>query len=117
MITEDDIATAVIIAMIIIVIAVFVWPGYGRITTAQLEGHWSSQNTGSIFQIKRVGRKKVDVYNNGALYAKGFLYGLRAVRIVILETGKFMTGSLEFASRQISWDKGQTDTWIYQGVR
>lgn len=107
---EDvDLAFSIGIAVVVIIIALFVWPGFARIHPRSLAGYWSSQKTGDMYEIRpTAGKEFVLLTSSGAI--PGNVRGIYKIQIATSKNA----GRVGLGWRQILWDD---DTWTLQGIR
>ncbi len=114
MLNDADICYALLIALVIIVVVVAVWPGLARVSGVDLEGFWLSdgvENT-RLYEIRPVGGRAFEVRQRGsAATEKGRARRVRAVEI----PGLKRAGALELGGRRLAWHDGTV--WTRQGVR
>jgi len=108
-VSDADLTTALLIAVVLIIIALIVWPGIMRIRPHMIAGHWASQKTGIMYEIRpgHTGRRFIVLSNNHP--GTGVVHGLRGVRFP--GVGR---GHVGFGNRQIIWKGG--DVWSLQGL-
>jgi len=115
MVSDSDLAAAIVIALLIIAVIVCVWPGYARVRGRDLAGYWASPD-GGLYEIREAGGRTFVVRWAGAPSAgpagalAGEASGVRGVAIAAL--GR--RGSVEPGGRRINWKGGVY--WTRQGV-
>ena len=115
MVSDSDLTAAVVIAILIIVVLVCVWPGYARVRGRDLVGYWAAPG-GGLYEIRDMGGRAFAVRGEAAAaavagVASGVASGVRGVAVAAL--GK--RGIIELGGRRIDWQGG--DSWTRQGVR
>lgn len=114
MVSDADLTTALLIAIALIIIVFIVWPGIMRIRPHMIAGHWASQKTGIMYEIRLDhGRRFIVLTNNSP--GVGAVHGVRGVRINFPGVGEARRGHVDFGNRQIIWKGG--DVWSLQGIR
>lgn len=110
MLSDSDLSSAIVIAIIIILAALCFWPGLIRVKGSSLEGYWASPS-GALYELRDAGGRDFVVHSaDTATTAAGKSSGIRGVSVPAL--GK--QGTVELGSRRIDWQDG--DTWLRQGV-
>jgi hypothetical protein len=107
MITDSDIAVAIVVALILLIIVLGVWPGILRVRPRDLEGYWAGTD-GKLRSIKALSPKTFVVAAPGDPSTPGHISGLRGVA---LPTAR---GTVDLGGRRIKWSDGQV--WTLQGV-
>lgn len=112
--TDSDLASAILIALVIILVALAVWPGYLRVRAAQLEGHWASTD-GAMYEIRPTGPRTFLVVAAGG--CAGVAYRVAGVRGVRADAPSSTNdrGRVDLGGRRISWADGHA--WTFQGIR
>jgi hypothetical protein len=111
MVTDGDLVAAILIALLILVILLCVWPGFLRLRGRDLAGYWAS-SSGAMYRLQPTGGRAFNVYADGPGRAPsataGRITGVRGLRI----GGR--SGRAELGGRRISWAGGEA--WTRQGV-
>jgi hypothetical protein len=114
MVTDRDLAAAVLIALILLVIALCAWPGFLRLRSRDLAGFWAAPG-GVLYEVRATGDRTFDVVAPGAdapVRAPGHLAGVRGVRVA--SGGPALAGRVELGSRRVHWKNGTS--WTRQGL-
>lgn len=96
-----------LIVLVVILLALFAWPGYIWANAHKLEGYWASNESGNIYRIAALTSRKLAISIKGHI-SNGTIYGIRKIR----HSG--MCGSVEFNNRKIKWSTGEK--WVKQGI-
>jgi hypothetical protein len=121
---SSDTTAAVVLAVIIILVMLCVWPGYARVTPESIEGYWTSQD-GKMYAIRpaagshrgfhvnwdpRPHKDRVKSYDMEASppQAIGATHGIRG-----LQVGP-RSGTVSLGGRHINWADG--GVWTRQGL-
>lgn len=123
--TDADVTWGVIIAAIIILFAVCVWPGTARASPKDFAGYWASTD-GDLYEIRQQGSSSLEIRGTGASAragsgakkgagspSRGWVSGFRRIRAEGLPSGS-RSGALELGGRALAWDGGEK--WYRQGV-
>lgn len=109
----QDFTVGCIIALIIIMVALFAYPGYARVKGSGLEGYWAGPE-GSLFEIVNTGPRTFTVRSataDGSPVTLGRVSGIRGVTL----SSPAKKGNVELGGRRINWADG--DSWFLQGVK
>lgn len=110
MVTDRDLTAAILIALLILIGVLCVWPGLLRVRGGDLAGFWASP-AGGLYEIRPTGARSF-VVRSASPHAsdaiKGTVAGVRGVRVA----GR--AGRVELGGRHINWAGG--DRWTRQGV-
>jgi hypothetical protein len=111
--TDGDVAASIAIAIVLLIVAICVWPGFGRVRAADLEGFWGTTD-GALNEIRVVDGALV--VRSGAHELPGRLCGLRSLCV------GGACGRVGLGGGQIHWSQGRSPsggdaTWYHQGVR
>jgi hypothetical protein len=105
---DVDLAWALGIAIVIVILALCVWPGFARVKLADVEGNWASQ-AGDLYQIRPAAHgTRAFVILGGGATADGELRGLRGLHTAGDEGRVGLGGSLV-------WRK--MGAWYRQGIK
>jgi hypothetical protein len=111
--SDADLAAATFIAIALILIVLFVWPGVLRVRPHALAGYWYSQKTNALFEIRPI-EGRAFIILTGAGNAQGALRGTRGVRAVFPGEDAARAGYIDVGGRRIVWEN---DIWTLQGIR
>ena len=110
MLSDSDLSSAIVIAIIIILAVLCYWPGLIRVKGRSLEGYWASPS-GALYELRDAGGRDFFVHSAGtATTVSGQSTGVRGVSVPAFNK----QGSVELGSRRIDWKDG--DVWLRQGV-
>jgi hypothetical protein len=105
--SSADLSYALIIVIVVILIALFVWPGYIWADAHKLDGYWTSNTTGNIYRLTAASARRFKI-KIGQESHSGKICGVRKIKYAD------HSGSVEFDNRRIEWCNGEK--WIKQGV-
>ena len=100
----SNIFIAIIIAIVIVLIYFFVWPGLFLVNSIQISGYWSDE-IGQIFNIIPINKKKFQIISGGRKF-NGIISNIRKINI---ENSK---GDIQYGNRFITWPNG--NNWSKQ---
>jgi hypothetical protein len=113
---EGNITAAVVLAAIVLLIIMCIWPGLAQVRAGDIGGYWASRE-GKMYEIvpgpsgeysfEVKGRLGADAPVAGT-GARGLISGLR--RLQLRQGG----GRVAFGGRRIDWGNG--DSWVKQGM-
>lgn len=107
--TDDDAAVVLALAVVMIMVAVCVWPGLGRVRRENIVGFWGTAD-GKLFEIRAAdGGERALTVQHGAQTVAGALSGVRGLRVGAL------SGRVGLGGAQIHWRDGSV--WHFQGIR
>jgi hypothetical protein len=120
----SDAYASLLIATVVLLIMLFVWPGVALVKPRDIAGRWSSRATGGMFELLPGGQRAFRVVQGGRPVGYGWMSGQRGVVLVDAPEGASggaygasrrapERGHVAFGGRQIRWG---SDTWVRQGV-
>jgi len=129
---SGDVTAAVVLAVIIILVMLCIWPGYARVTPESVRGYWASQDgkmyairpqetcdgSNRAFRILGNPRSRDNSAHNvseGPNYY-GSTVGLRGVKLYLSEMrgASSLHGTVSLGGRHINWADG--GVWTRQGL-
>jgi hypothetical protein len=110
MITDSDIAVAIVVALVVLIVILGVWPGLLRVRAGDLAGYWAGSD-GKLYAIRPTGDRSFDLTTSGdsTRPTAGHIVGLRSVKIDGPDSG-----AVDLGGRRINWPDGKV--WTLQGV-
>jgi hypothetical protein len=112
--TDSDIAAALGIAMLVIIFALGVWPGYARVRAVDIEGAWAPQ-TGELHLIRsrpQISARAIVISSAGHA-VDATLYGLRGIRAGNRDGYIGFDGTIRWEATGAS----PREVWFRQGMR
>lgn len=111
MVSDLDLAYGIVIAAVLLLIAVFVWPGSARARPGDFAGYWADAE-GGLYELRQAGGRSFVLRGGGGGGSRGTMAGLRG--IVVGEGPRALAGRLELGGRSLAWSDGKK--WYRQGV-
>jgi hypothetical protein len=117
MVSDRDLTAAVLIAAILILVALYGWPGAFRLRGRDLAGFWASP-AGALYRIEGGPGPAFTVRasTHPGRETLGRVTGLRRVVVPGAALGErgALGGAVELGGRRIQWDDGSA--WVRQGA-
>lgn len=106
--TGGDFGIALIIAIVIILIYFFLFPGLYKIKTYNLEGYWSDE-LNKLYKLIPISDRNFHIVSSDGIF-NGNVFNISSIYI---DFGQFdLKGNLENSNRFINWSNG--NIWTKQ---
>ena len=107
-----DLVVVTALVVVLIILALTVWPGYMHIRPRDIAGYWVALQGGAMYEV-RPGRGRTITVVDAQGPVAGRLRGLRGVRLE-LPAGGGRDGRVDSSGRRIYCAGGEM--WVLQGI-